>query len=99
MQPDALLWMFVDKSRGTMNMYAAGLKPAGEGKAYELWVINDKGDKLPCGVFNVNSHGQAAAERPIPPEMGKLMAVAVTVERAEGALTPTMPIQVLGKVQ
>ena len=98
-QPNAFARVFIDKPRDTLYLYAASLKPPGEGKAYELWLINDKQQKIPSGMFEVNRHGEASLERKVPPEAGRIVAVAVTDEPAAGVPQPTGTIQILGKVQ
>lgn len=98
-QPDAFARVFIDKPRGTLHLYAASLKPPGEGKTYELWLINDKSQKIPAGLFDVNRHGEASLERSVPADAGHIVAVAVTDEPKAGVPQPTGTIQILGKVQ
>jgi len=98
-QPNAFARVFIDMPRRTLHLYAASLKPPGEGKAYELWLINDKQRKIPAGLFDVNRHGEASLERTVPADAGHIVAVAVTDEPKAGVPQPTGTIQILGKVQ
>jgi anti-sigma-K factor RskA len=80
--------LVVKSSSGRAKLSVSDLAAAPTGKAYEIWVV-DNGAALPAGLF-VGGPGKAVVPltRPVPP--GAL--VAVTLERAAGAVTPTRPI-------
>jgi len=67
------------------------------GKAYELWIIPMTGAPIPAGVFKPDEHGNAMMmDHPLPAGI-QAKAFAVTMEREEGAETPTMPILIMGQ--
>jgi anti-sigma-K factor RskA len=98
-QPKALARVFMDKSRGTLFLYTAGLKPLPAGKTYELWLINDQKKAIPSGTFDVNREGEASLERTVPPDAGRIALVAVTDEPVGGVPQPTGTIQLKGAIQ
>ncbi len=71
---------------GTAQLTTAGFDRAPAGKVYEIWVIEDGAAPKPAGVFR--DDGQTSLTRPVP----KGATVAVTLERAPMAQTPTPPI-------
>jgi len=71
---------------GSAQLTASGFDRAPAGKVYEIWVIEDGGAPKPAGVFR--DDGRTPLSRPVP----KGATVAVTLERAPMALTPTPPI-------
>ena len=73
------------------------LKPIPAGKTYELWVIPADGKApIPAGLFRPDDHGSASVVLPKLPEGVPAKAFGVTIENAEGAATPTMPIVLSG---
>jgi len=73
------------------------LKPIAGDKTYELWIIPEDGRApLPAGLFRPDDHGAASVVLPPLPAGVPAKAFAVTVERAEGASSPTMPIVLSG---
>jgi anti-sigma factor RsiW len=71
---------------GTAQLAVSGFDPAPAGKVYEVWVI-EGGKPAPAGVFSEKESTFRLARR-VP--AGAV--VAVTLERAPGATTPTPPI-------
>jgi anti-sigma-K factor RskA len=71
---------------GIAQLDVSGFDHAPPGKVYEAWVI-DGGKPVPAGVFTEGTH-TLVLERPVPSGA----TVAVTLERAPRAQTPTMPI-------
>lgn len=76
-------------------MFARGLEKMPPEKTYELWLIAD-GKPMPAGTFNVGDDGMAVLELPEIPEGTRPDAFGVTIERAGGATTPTLPIILQG---
>jgi anti-sigma-K factor RskA len=72
---------------GTAQLAVSGFDPAPAGKIYEVWVI-DGGQPVPAAVFPGGAHAVVALERRVP----RGSTVAVTLERAPRARTPTLPI-------
>jgi anti-sigma-K factor RskA len=72
---------------GIAQLTVSGFDPAPSGKVYEAWVI-DGGKPVPAAVFPGGAHTVVVLERPVP----KGATVAVTLERAPRAQTPTLPI-------
>jgi anti-sigma factor RsiW len=69
------------------QLAVSGFDPAPKGKVYEAWVIAD-GKPVPAAVFPGGGHAVVVLERPVP----KGATVAVTLEQAPRAQTPTLPI-------
>jgi anti-sigma factor RsiW len=72
---------------GTAELAVSGFDRAPSGKVYEAWVIAG-GKPVPAAVFEGGEHTVVVLERPVP----KGATVAVTLERAPRAQTPTLPI-------
>ena len=67
-------------------------------QVYETWVIGADGTPVPVGSFVVRADGTAsftAAQAPV----AEGVTIALTLEPAEGATTPTMPIIAAGVAQ
>jgi anti-sigma factor RsiW len=73
---------------GSAQLAVSGLDPAPAGKVYEAWVIA-AGKPLPAGVF---AGGGKTVVVPLTRPVPKGATVAITLERAPGATTPTPPI-------
>jgi hypothetical protein len=83
--------------KGALVFVGNNLKPIPEGKTYELWVIPANGQApIPAGLFRPDDHGSASVVLPKLPEGLPAKAFAITIEKAEGATTPTMPIVLSG---
>jgi anti-sigma-K factor RskA len=72
---------------GTAVLTVRQVRPAPAGKTYEIWVIPTGGKPAPAGLFG--GSGRVTLERKVPAGA----TVAVTVERAGGTRTPTLPIR------
>lgn len=96
-QPGAKARAFWDKDRNVIHLYASGLKPLAQDKAYELWFIDAEQKKIPGGTFKVNPRGEASLVATPLPSGGRIAALAVTEEPAGGSPSPTGQIQLLGK--
>lgn len=84
--------VFLDPRRGVL-LLASNLPPAPAGKTYEMWIIpKAAGSKpVPAGLFQASADGTALHVLPGPVDVAGTAAVAVTVERAEGAAAPNLP--------
>jgi anti-sigma-K factor RskA len=83
--------------RGGMILLATNLKPLPNDKTYELWVIPADGKApVPAGLFRPDARGSATLVLPQLSPGIAAKALAVTVENATGATTPTMPIVLSG---
>jgi anti-sigma-K factor RskA len=75
-------------------LYGDGVPPAPEGKAYELWLIDDAG-ATPMGVLD--PAGDGTVERVV--EIGAAPAAwGITIEPESGSDVPTMPILYVAEV-
>jgi anti-sigma-K factor RskA len=98
-QPDAVGRVFIDGRNGKWYFFTTGMRPAGEGKTYELWVISEQ-KKIPAGTFDVNAQGAATLLGAVPPlPGGAAVTLAVTDEPAGGRPSPTGKSQIVGQVQ
>ena len=94
-QPSARATYLPD--RGALILLATNLKPLPEGKAYELWVIPANGKApVPAGVFHPDAVGTATLVLPPLPPGIAAKAFGVTIEKASGADSPTLPIILSG---
>jgi anti-sigma-K factor RskA len=83
--------------RGALVMEASHMTPAPPGKAYELWVIPANGSApMPAGTFWPNSEGYASLVLPKLPSGIAAKGFGITMEKASGSNTPTMPILLSG---
>ena len=83
--------------RGGLILLATNLKPLPAGKTYELWVIPANGKApVPAGVFRPDAVGTAKLVLPPLPPGIAAKAFGVTIEKARGADSPTLPIVLSG---
>ena len=84
-------------SSGGLYFQASNLAPIASNKTYELWVIPANGQApIPAGLFRPDSSGNASVMLPALPSGVPAKAFGVTLEDAQGAQTPTMPILLSG---
>jgi anti-sigma-K factor RskA len=84
--------------RGALVMEASHLTPVPAGKTYELWVIPASGAApVPAGTFTPNAEGYASLVLPTLPSGVAAKAFGITIEKAGGATTPTLPIVLSGE--
>jgi hypothetical protein len=82
---------------GKLLLTASNLKPLPEGKIYELWILQPNGKKpLPAGTFAPDSTGNATMILADAPAGLAVQGFGVTIEKAGGAETPTLPIVLSG---
>jgi len=82
---------------GKLLLTASNLKPLPEGKTYELWILQPGGKKpLPAGTFAPDSTGNATMILADAPVGLEVQGFGVTIEKAGGADTPTLPIVLSG---
>jgi len=99
-QPAAVGHVFLDTDMKNWYFFTCGMKPAPDGKTYELWLIH--GDqKIPAGTFDVSGNGTATLLGSIPPlPAGGTVSLAVTDEPATGPhQVPTGNLQIEGVVE
>lgn len=83
---------------GALVFVASNLRPLADNKAYELWLVPAKGKApLPAGLFRPDAHGSTSVVLPSLPPGVEARAFIVTVEEAQGATTPTLPIVMSGR--
>jgi hypothetical protein len=81
---------------GSLVFQANNLKVLASDKTYELWVIPVNGNPIPAGLFRPDAEGSASVVMPPIPKGIPAKAFGVTIEKAEGADTPTAPIIISG---
>jgi hypothetical protein len=85
------------KERGALVFTASNLVPLPANKTYELWVIPASGTApIPAGTFQPDAHGMASVLLPNLPKGIEAKAFGVTMEKAGGSTTPTLPILLAG---
>jgi anti-sigma-K factor RskA len=83
--------------RGGLIFQASNLAHLPEGRTYELWVIPASGEApVPAGLFQPDATGNANLVLPPLPKGIAAKAFGVTIEKAEGSKTPTVPIILSG---
>ena len=87
---------FYLRNRSSLVFVASNMPALPPQKAYELWLIPVQGAPIPAGVFKPDAHGSATVVNPPLPTGAEAKAFAITVENESGALTPTMPIIMMG---
>jgi anti-sigma-K factor RskA len=70
-------------------LQVAGLRTPPLGKEYELWWIGSKSGPVKAALFVTDTRGEARIASTLPPIGEKLLASAVTLERAGGVDKPT----------
>lgn len=84
-------------SSGSLILQASNLKPIAAEKIYELWLIPANGAApIPAGTFRPDAQGSASVVLPRIPAGVQAKAFGVTIEKAGGAATPTLPIVLAG---
>lgn len=86
------------RKTGALVFIASNLHPVPENKTYELWLIPANGKApIPAGLFRPDATGAASVVLPSLPAGVEAKAFGVTIERAEGSETPTLPIVMAGQ--
>jgi hypothetical protein len=82
---------------GALIFQGTNLARLPEGKTYELWLIPANGHApMPAGMFRPDAKGDASVMMPPLPKGVTAKAFGVTIEKAGGSQTPTMPIVLSG---
>jgi anti-sigma-K factor RskA len=82
---------------GKLLLTASNLQPLPDGKTYELWILQPNGkNPLPAGTFAPDSSGNAAVILAQAPVGLTVQGFGVTIEKAGGSDTPTLPIVLSG---
>jgi anti-sigma-K factor RskA len=87
---------FYLRNRSSLVFVANNMPALPAQKAYELWLIPVQGAPIPAGVFKPDAHGSATVVNPPLPARAEAKAFAITIENESGAVTPTMPIIMMG---
>lgn len=95
-QPSA--HVIYESGKGALIFVASDLRPVQASKTYELWIIPASGQApIPAGLFRPDVNGTASVVLPPLPTGVDAKAFGVTIENAEGATTPTLPIIMSGQ--
>lgn len=96
------LTYYKDGQKLVLNL--TGLRGIPSSRVYELWLVHTQGSAivkaLGVGEFRPAGHGRGQLTLSgaiVPANMTYYNVAALTVERAPGSLTPTLPIVALGK--
>lgn len=89
MAPGARAQLAFDRRTGHAMLFASGLPPAPEGKAYQLWFISG-GKVMPGKAFTPDPKGNAMINEEVPvSNLDSSSVFAVTLEPAGGVPVPT----------
>ena len=80
---------------GAVTLAMQDLAPTSGAQVYEAWLIAEGGAPVPIGGFQVGGGGAASFIAPHATP-GSGLTVALTLEPAAGATTPTQPIIAVG---
>jgi hypothetical protein len=83
-------------SRGALLLQASNMPQLPPNKTYELWVIPATGAPIPAGLFRPDASGSGSVVLPPIPHGVTAKAFGITIENAEGSMTPTAPIILSG---
>lgn len=84
--------------RGELLFAATNLRHLPGNKTYELWIIPANGKPpIPAGLFRPDANGAAQVILPPLPQDVEAKAFGVTIENAQGATRPTLPIILSGE--
>ncbi len=84
-------------NKGSLVFIASNLQPLPIDKVYELWIIPADGSApVAAGTFAPDGRGNASVVMPVVPKGIEAKAFGVTLEAEGGAVTPTMPILLVG---
>jgi anti-sigma-K factor RskA len=81
---------------GSLVFQVNNLKLLASDKTYELWLIPVSGKPIPAGLFRPDAAGSASVVMPPLPRGVPAKAFGVTIEKAEGSISPTAPIIISG---
>lgn len=99
LQPAASANIVWDQKADQWQFLAAGMVSPPAGKTYELWFVTKAGQKVPAGIFSVDTKGEASLLVNVPHDIGQLALAAVTDEPTGGVPQPTGNFQLTGKIQ
>jgi hypothetical protein len=86
-----------EKDKGALIFVASDMPPVQANKTYELWLIPTSGAPIPAGIFRPDVNGSASVVMPPLPTGVDAKAFGITIEDAQGATTPTLPIVMSGQ--
>lgn len=90
---DTIARVVYSPTRGEGVFLADGMGAAGEGRTYELWLIDADGVANPAGLFDATG---ASATHTFTGSLREVAAIGVTIEPASGSPAPTSdPIMVI----
>jgi anti-sigma-K factor RskA len=97
-QPDAVGRVFIDADMKKWYFFTCGMRPAADGKTYELWLLCGN-QKIPAGTFEVS--GGVGSLLGVIPQLpaGQTVSLAVTDEPMTGSKVPTGDFQMKGTVE
>jgi anti-sigma-K factor RskA len=97
--PPAEAHLLLSVPAGKGLLYAFDLGAVSPDKIYELWWITEKEGPVMAGLFRPDDRGLGRLDVPVPANLGRIQAAAVTVEPAAGVPKPTGPMVLLGEVK
>jgi len=71
-----------DEQRATVEL--GGLDPAGSGRFYELWLLDEDGRMIALGSFQVGADGEAEVDLPLPVEPDRYRYFDVSLQEDNG---------------
>ena len=95
--PQASARAFWSRSRG-MVFTAANLPALPPGRVYQLWVLTAQPAPISAGLLTPDPQGSVNETFNTPPDIPQPVALAVTIERAGGAPSPTGDKYLVGTV-
>lgn len=86
------------EKQGALVLLASHLRSIATNKTYELWLMPTGGKvPIPSGLFRPDARGNGSVVLPNLPAGSPARSFVVTIEDAQGATTPTLPIVLAGE--
>ncbi len=88
--PDLTGSVLLDKDKNTAVLVLWNLPELEEDQIYQIWLINEQGEKISAGLFNSsNEQGYTTASVQSSIPIGQFVAMGVTIEPSGGSEQPT----------
>ncbi len=84
-----IVQVFWNRAANTLILHTFRLKPAPDGRIYQLWLLPKQGKPIPSTLFNTESTGHQLVQGVAVPADQQIAGFALTVEPAGGSPQPT----------
>jgi anti-sigma-K factor RskA len=88
-QAPPIVQVFWNRAANTLILHTFRLKPAPDGRTYQLWLLPKQGKPIPSTLFNTEPTGHQLVQGITVPADQQIAGFALTVEPAGGSPQPT----------